>query len=698
MRRLILFAACLIVATAAFAQKGNIGFVYPAGAQRGTVVEVTVGGQGLSRAQQIIFSGKGVTGELIPAPKGAKPAKRKNKNIGEEDNLQLADQVKFRVTVDKDAELGLRDVRLVLPNGMTNRLYFEVGQLPDVLESPKDEISAVSETLPVTFNGQVMRSDVDRFRFRAKAGAQLVLQVKGRYFVPYMADAVPGWFQPIIRLYGPDGKEVAFNDDYRHEVDPVLIFKVPKTGDYDVEINDALYRGREDFVYRIDVGELPFITSISPIGGPVGQKTTITLRGVNLGRKPSVSVFPSKSGKMDISFKPGGKKGLVSNTVLFEADDRIEAKVAKVSNTSMQTAFELKIGEVVEQTISEPLQQRWYKVNVEKKRPYNMEVFARRLGAPSDMRISVFSRSGEKLFDIDDTEDESECRMTHFADPQKASPLAPGTYFIRLTEAQGKGGEEYSYRFSIGFSKPDFTLRLEPSTFSVPENGTGIFNVFLSYRQGFRKAVNIRMDGLPKGCKVSGNHLAPGQRKAIVTVTAPQGTEHKTFFPKVRGEADGGISHEAVPVESMMQAFYYTHMMPIDEFRMEVGEELPFAISIVKNWKGDRLVLSREHSVPIKVRIERGIGFTSPVTLMLKSSEGAVKAEAVVIPEGESEAVMEVILKGKAKREIRSGLLVAGVVKGSSGRIAGKGRQAFVASITAYTQPVEIFAPAYKGQ
>ncbi len=131
---------------------------------------------------------------------------------------------------------------------------------------------------------------------------------------------------------------------------------------------------------------------------------------------------------------------------------------------------------------------------------------------------------------------------------------------------------------------------------------------------------------------------------------------------------------------------------------MEVAEELPFAISIVKDWKGDRLTLSREHSVPVKVRIERGIGFTSPVTLMLKSSEGGINAEAVVIPEGESEAVLEVILKGKAKRDIKSSLLVTGVVKGSSGRIAGKGRQAFVASVTAYTQPVETFLPAYKEQ
>ena len=36
-------------------------------------------------------------------------------------------------------------------------------------------------------------------------------------------------------------------------------------------INDAIYRGREDFVYRVTVGELPFVTSIFPLGRPRGR-------------------------------------------------------------------------------------------------------------------------------------------------------------------------------------------------------------------------------------------------------------------------------------------------------------------------------------------------------------------------------------------------------------------------------------------
>ncbi|MCX6902305.1 MAG: hypothetical protein NTW03_02255 [Verrucomicrobia bacterium] len=47
-------------------------------------------------------------------------------------------------------------------------------------------------------------------------------------------------------------------------------------------IYDAIYRGREDFVYRVTIGELPFITSIFPLGGQMGVSVTPKIKGWNL--------------------------------------------------------------------------------------------------------------------------------------------------------------------------------------------------------------------------------------------------------------------------------------------------------------------------------------------------------------------------------------------------------------------------------
>jgi len=77
---------------------------------------------------------------------------------------------------------------------------------------------------------------------------------------------VPGWFQATLALQDAKGKELAFDDDYRFHPDPVLHYKIPSEGEYVIEVRDAIYRGREDFVYRIALGDLPFVTSVFPAG------------------------------------------------------------------------------------------------------------------------------------------------------------------------------------------------------------------------------------------------------------------------------------------------------------------------------------------------------------------------------------------------------------------------------------------------
>jgi hypothetical protein len=70
-------------------------------------------------------------------------------------------------------------------------------------------------------------ADVDRYQFAARKGQQLVFAIKARELTPYLADAVPGWFQATVTLYDAQGKELAYADDYRFHPDPVLCYQVP---------------------------------------------------------------------------------------------------------------------------------------------------------------------------------------------------------------------------------------------------------------------------------------------------------------------------------------------------------------------------------------------------------------------------------------------------------------------------------------
>ena len=62
-----------------------------------------------------------------------------------------------------------------------------------------------------------------------------------------------------------------------------------------MEIKDALYRGREDFVYRITIGELPFVTGIFPLGGRAGAQDRRRADGLEPAREQARPWTPRAS-------------------------------------------------------------------------------------------------------------------------------------------------------------------------------------------------------------------------------------------------------------------------------------------------------------------------------------------------------------------------------------------------------------------
>ena len=197
-----------------------IKFVFPAGGQRGKSVDVIVNGTGLQGANAVRVSGGGVTGQVL---------KVENRNL-----LRIA------VTIDPDAAVGERDLRVMTPaGGVSNRFRFFVGELPEINEKEPNSLKSQAhalETLPIVVNGQVNPSDTDFFRFAAKAGETLVCHVQARELLPYIADAVPGWLETCLTLYDADGKELAYVGRFRFNPDPLLIYQIPKDGEYLIEV------------------------------------------------------------------------------------------------------------------------------------------------------------------------------------------------------------------------------------------------------------------------------------------------------------------------------------------------------------------------------------------------------------------------------------------------------------------------------
>ena len=532
----------------------HIGFVYPAGGQRGTTFVVSVGGQNLVGASGVYFSVPGIAARIIDyerpltqkeftalrdelqalqEKRGSRDvrgdqadrpgaAKRKNdadkprdpernavvagseKPMGlftetdaarmleirqilarrgnRQASVAIAEMVTLEIALPPETASGDCELRLRAASGLSNPVAFRIGELPEVTlpvatamsrpaERKKPETIAVEparrverETairLPVVANGQILPGEVRRFRFEARKGQRIVARVEGRSLLPYLADAVPGWFQPTLAIYDRAGRELAYQDDCGFRPDPTLPFEIPSDGGYIVELKDALYRGREDFVYRLTIGELPVVASAVPAACAVGTLPPALEqeRNDSIAEAESVSLPRMIDGRID---RPG--------------DIDVYAFAGKAGTE------------------------------------FVAEVIARRLGSPLDSKLTLLDATGRVLAKNDDYDDKAAGLLTHQSDSRVSLRLpADGAFYAKIEDAQRHGGPEYSYRLRLSPPRPDFGLRLVPSSVNLRAGGTVPITIYALRQDGFDGEIRLALEHARSRAQRSAHSLGPGQ-------------------------------------------------------------------------------------------------------------------------------------------------------------------------------------------
>jgi hypothetical protein len=507
----------------------------------------------------------------------------------------IAETVTLEVTVAAHATPGPRELRLATPAALTNPLVFCVGQLPEFSRPKSDDgdqppgrpfrnrnepgavpPTEMSITVPAIVNGQILPGGVDRFRFRARTGQRLVVAVAARDLIPYLADAVPGWFQATLAVYDAKGKELAYDDDYRFRPDPVVFLRIPRDGEYIIEIKDAIYRGREDFVYRITIGELPYLTSIFPLGGRVGARTPVELKGWNL---PATGLTQDgrdrKPGIVQLSVRRGE---LVSNRVPFALDTLPEC-VEKEPNSRPESAQPVTLPIIVNGRVDQPGDWDVFRFEGRAGDEIVAEVYARRLDSPLDSVLKLTDAGGRQLAFNDDHEDKGTGLNTHHADSWLTAKLpADGTYYVHLGDAQDKGGAEYAYRLRISPPTPGFDLRVVPSSVNVRGGASVALTVYALRKDGFSGEIQVALKDAPAGFALSGARVPANQDHVRITLSAPPRPAEEPFAVSLEGRATiqgEEVVQPVVPAEDMMQAFAYRHLVPAAELLVLVSGRGP---------------------------------------------------------------------------------------------------------------------------
>ena len=617
-----------------------LAWIYPAGGQRGTTIEVTASGTSIV-PQTVLVTGGGVTGKLLDGSQSNK--------------------VKLSLTIAADAEPGERELRILNAGGVSNRFRFIVGDLPEITEvEPNSEKIAPQKiaALPVVIDGQILDADRDYFRFPAKAGATLVLSVEARSLLPYIADAVPGWFDPQLTVYDAAGKQVAFADDNRFRPDPLLFFRIPADGEYTVELRDIVYRGRGDFVYRLTIGERPYVTDVFPLGGRRGTEVAVEYRGANLKETRGIVKIPADAGR---TITVAGLRFAVSDLAAVRETE---------PNDAFDRAQRITPPVIVDGRIDRPGDIDYFVFSAKKDDKLVMQVQARRLGSPMDSVLTLYDAKHNQVAENDDWNDPLEAILAHNADSRILYTFpAAGDYYLRLRDIQGKGGEEYAYRLVLDAPHPDFTLRIAPDNPRLGVGDTAAITVAAVRHDDFAGEIKLAVENLPPGYTASQALIAAGQNEGRLTITSPAGAATGVLSPVITGMATIGkdtVRRKAESAESLMQAFAYTHVLPTKQLFLAVipGTAYTLASSIEE---GKVLEVKPESETPIKVKVLRKDGVKAGVTITaVRLANGTISTKGVFVAPEKDEAEIVLTVSKDAKVGLRLDMIISGLMRANN--------------------------------
>jgi hypothetical protein len=613
-------------------------YIFSVGGQRGTTVNVRVGGLFLHRSCSFLMTGPGISakekimrmptlwfeGPTLPLPDSQR---------AEDYPKDMAGQI----TISPDAVPGCRYWQLATAQGATPAMKFMVGDMPEVVEQEiEGKAIPVDVTLPVTINGRIFpRANVDAWAFEAREGQRITCEVHAR--------RLGSPLDARLEILDSEGNRLA-ESEFLIGGDPRMRFTAPRSGKYQVRIHDVGFQGSQAHVYRLTLTAGPYIDRVFPLGGKRGTTVEFEITGQGL---PPKAALPLPSGVQTWTHERISK----SNLVLLDVDGLEECQGAprQVSHPAVCNGRLLKAGQVDE----------WRTV-LKKGEALQAELRAARLGSPLDGILSVVDAAGKELLRTDTP-------VPALGDPLLAfTAPANGIYGVRVQDRfTSRGGPAYAYRLRLtGAAEPDFRLHLPTSVLNLPRGGKGQIQVAIERQGIFQEPVTLSVDGLPRGVTAKLSNAAKGAGAAVVQFEADKTAVIGTARLTVRGRAKKGT--ETITRIATLPAPFGEPA--VDSLLIAVALPTPFKV------KGEYDMRWAARGTPFsrKYQIERN-GFEGPLEISMTDRQvrhlQGVQAAPVVVPAGANEFEFAVQLAPwmELGRTSRTCVMAVGVIKDSDG-------------------------------
>lgn len=685
-------ALLLTLCPLAFPQTSNpaASYIFPAGAQRGQTVQVTVGGLFLLQDPWL---------ELTD-PDLQVPGRLTTIHTTRLNGPQLTGQPSLEpdeypqdhqgmMTVDASAPIGSRPWRVWTAQGATKSRVFVVGDLPEIVEEEMEGTPLpVPVSVPVTINGRINpRTDVDIWTFDARRGQTYAVELASRSILSSLDGR--------IALYA-NGVQVA-DDIGTQSSDPVICFKATHDGPHQIHVHDVGHAGGPSFVYRLTVRPGLRTTAVYPLGGQRG--TTIRCE-VGL----TASTGPAGTHVDAVSLPDGARHGDITMTPLTVYDLKTERVRFQVSDLPEQLEQEPNDAPVTTMPVAEPVVLNGrigtpgdidlWPLQVQAQQPVELRLSASRLGSRLLPSMDVIDADGVPLQPDTSSSAASE---TPTADLTLSFvPEKDKVCWVRIRDRfASRGGPGFGYRLQVGAPEPGFHLQLQTDAVTAVRGSEATIPILVERQGGFSGPVQLEISGLPPET-TPGETLIPADQSEFALKLA---TSESSPIGGHRLQVSGVSVTESASFRELATAPLAVSPQAVDSVLLSIAVATPF------RFKNRGPYYAAVHAGTVyrhPFSVERN-GFAGPISVRIadrqrRHLQGVRGYEDCVIPANTTDFEFPFYLPPDMSRDRLGRCLVMGVAEvtdeaGNRHQVAFTDGEESQAPINVKAPRLDIFCP-----
>lgn len=642
------FVCCLLTAAAALAQQSYpmLMSLKPVAVQAGTTASCEVHSRySMAGAHQVLVTGGHVTAEIVPPPEPKAGEKPKD-----------VTKLELKFTVAPEAQPGVREFRVVTPQGVSTVGQLVVVRDPVIAEAKDNDVreKAQEVTLPAVLTGTLEKNeDFDFFKFKVEAGSAWTFHVRAQRLEDKIHD-LQTHVDPILFLRDAAGGVLAMSDNANF-ADPFLEHRFEQAGEYVLELRDVRYQGNPYWDYCIEISSRPFVTGVHPLVVTRAQETSLELSGFLLPaerRAPVTIPAETPVGPRELLLSINGQP---TDPIAAFVTDLPRTVETDAPNDAPETAVKLDAWPAVCcGRIEKEADLDCYSFVATKGDRISFEVLGRRFGSRIDSFLRILNEKGQAVREDDDlrigSQTSSDTWLENWTVP------ADGTYTVEIRDVHLRGGANFEYALSITRSEPYFQLLVDTDKTQL---SPGLFNVIFVRalkKNGFDEEISLQIDGLPPGVTATTGRILKGKSTdGVIVLTAAPDAPLSAANITIRGTAtlpapmDGQPAVELAAVARPQEEIYLPGggrgHWPVDSHVVCVGA--PADIRGFHLNETD-IRLKPGESKTIAVKLDRADGVNANVTLdMLYQHLGSVYGNSLPAGVSIDAGASKTLLTGK---------------------------------------------------